>query len=206
MGLGLTQFDYAVLIILAVSAIVGFVRGAAREVVTVLAFLLAAVAAMVGLRYAGPIGRKAIDPDWAGNVAAVVVVFLVVYIVLRMLGAGLVRRVKDAETLGALDRSVGLAFGLLRAAVFLGALNLMFNAATPPDRVPAWISQAKLYPLTTASARLLTAFAPKGVDLAGRLKPAIEGAVRDRAGDRKSGQGYDARERREIDELVEKSR
>ena len=53
----MTQFDYIVIAILAISGIVGFIRGAAREVVTVLAFLLAAMAAMFGLRFAGPIAR-----------------------------------------------------------------------------------------------------------------------------------------------------
>lgn len=202
----MTQFDYIVIGVLALSALFGFIRGAAREVVTVIAFLLAAMAAMFGLRYAGPIARAAINPDWAGNVAAVVVVFLAVYIVLRLLGAGLVQRVKDTEVLGALDRSVGLGFGLVRALVFLGALNLAFNAATPPERVPTWISQAKLYPLTTACGRLLAAFAPKGMDLAGRLKPTFDKAVDDGARDSGAAGGYDARDRREIDDLVEKTR
>ncbi|HEY3694962.1 CvpA family protein [Phenylobacterium sp.] len=202
----MTQFDYIVIAVLAISAIFGFIRGAAREVVTVLAFLLAAMAAMFGLRFAGPVARAAINPDWAGNVAAVVVVFLAVYITLRLLGAGLVRRVKDAEVLGTLDRSIGLGFGLVRALVLLGALNLAFNAATPPERVPAWISGAKLYPLTTASGRLLAAFAPKGMDLAGRLKPAFAKAADDGGGDSKAAGGYDARDRREIDDLVEKTR
>lgn len=200
----MTQFDYVVLMILGVSALAGFLRGAAREMVTVLAFLLAAVAAMFGLRYAGPIGRAAIDPDWAGNVAAIVGVFLAAYIVLRLLGAALARRVQDDHIMGPLDRSVGLAFGLVRGFVFLGALNLFFNAATPPERAPTWITQAKFYPATTAAARLLVAFAPKGLDLAGRLKPAFDQAVRDGAGDSTARGVYDARGR--SDGPVEKSR
>ena len=202
----MTQFDYAVLIILAVSALVGFVRGAAREMVTVLAFVLAAMAAMYGLRFAGPVGRSLIDPDWAGNVAAVVAVFLVVYILLRLMGAALARRIKDDQVMGPLDRSVGLGFGLLRGFVFLGAMNLLFNAATPPERIPPWISGAATYPLTTVAGRVLATFAPKGVDVAGRLKPALDKAVKDGAGDRPAAGGYDAREREGLDILVEKSR
>ena len=202
----MTQFDYAVLIVLAISALVGFVRGAAREMVTVLSFVLAAMAAMYGLRYAGPIGRSLIDPDWAGNVAAVVAVFLVVYIALRLMGAALARRIKDDQVMGPLDRSVGLGFGLLRGFVFLGAMNLLFNAATPPERVPPWISAAATYPMTTAAGRVLAAFAPQGMGVAGRLKPAFDKAVKDGAGDSPDRGGYDARERKGLDILVEKSR
>ena len=191
----MTQFDYVVLAILAVSAIAGFIRGAAREVVTVMAFLLAAIAAMFGLRYAGPVARAAIDPDWAGNVAAIVGVFLIAYIVLRLLGAALTRRIQGNQLMGPLDRSVGFGFGLVRGLVFLGALNLFFNAATPAERAPAWITQAKLYPMTTTAGRILVAFAPKGMDLAGRLKPAFDQAVRDGAGDSAAHGAYDARDR-----------
>ncbi|MDP3176205.1 MAG: CvpA family protein, partial [Phenylobacterium sp.] len=143
---------------------------------------------------------------WAGDVAAVLATFVVVYIVLRLFGASLARRIKGAEVLGMLDRSVGLGFGLVRALVVLGAFNLFFNAATPPERVPRWISGATLYPLTTAAGRVLITFAPKGRDLAGRLKPAFDDAVSDGTRDTPAREGYDARERGDIDDLVEKAR
>jgi membrane protein required for colicin V production len=201
-----TQFDYAVLAILALSALVGFWRGAAREIVTVMAFVLAALAALFGLRYVAPIGRGAIDPDWAGEVVAAVVVFLAVYIVLRLMGAALAQRVKDSQVMGPLDRSIGLGFGLVRAVVFLGALSLLFHAATPPERIPPWISKASLYPMTTAAGRALAAVAPKGLAMAKRARPAVDDAVRDSRGDSRNPQGYDARERQSLDILVEEAR
>lgn len=198
----MTQFDYLALAVILVSAVAGWMRGAAREMVTVVSFLLSAMIAMFALRYSGPIARQAINPDWAGNVVAVAAVFLVVYIALRLLGAGLARKVQATNVLGTLDRTVGVGFGLIRALIVLGAFSLLFNAATPPERIPRWISGAVLYPMTTAAGQMLKAFAPKGMDVAGRLKPAFDEAGRDKAG----GEGYDARERNRIDDLVEKSR
>lgn len=202
----MTLFDWIALGLLVISGLMGFFRGAVREMVTVLAFLAAGAAAMATMKISGPIARGFIHPDWAANVAGVLVVFLIVYIALRLLGAGLADRIQRTQVLGMLDRSVGLGFGLVRAVIVLGAFNLAFNAATPPERVPRWISEAKLYPLSTAAARAIQQFAPKGMDLAGRLKPAFEGAVRDGVGDRNVTGGYDARERGGLDDLVEKSR
>lgn len=202
----MTLFDIIALSLLAVSGIAGFVRGGAREMVTVLALIGAAIVSVYALRYTGPLARQAIDPDWTANVAAILVVFVVVYIVLRLTGGGLAKTIQATEVLGFLDRSVGLGFGLLRALVVLGAFNLAFNAATPADRVPQWISGAALYPLTTAVAQVLKAFAPKGLDMAGRLKPAIADVVNDGDSDSSAGRGYDARDRSGIDDLVEKSR
>jgi len=201
-GIDVTQFDYIALAVILISAIAGWMRGAAREMVTVGSFLLAAVLALYGLRYSGPLARQAIHPDWAANVVAGGLVFLVAYVVLRLLGAGLARKVQATNVLGTLDRTVGLGFGLIRALIVLGAFNLVFNAATPPERVPHWISGATLYPMSTAAGQMLKAFAPKGLDMAGRLKPSLDNAGRDND---RSG-GYDARERSGIDDLVEKSR
>lgn len=202
----LTLFDYVALAILALSGLVGFFRGAAREMITVLAFLAAAALAIFGLRFTGPMARQTIDPDWAANVGAVLFVFVIAYVILRLIGSALARRIQTAQVIGTLDRSIGLGFGLVRALAVLGAFNLLFNAATPPERVPRWISGAVLYPLTTSAAQVLKAFAPKGLVMAGRFKPALDDALRDGARDSAHGQSYDARERGGIDDLVEKSR
>ena len=72
----MTLFDIIALSLLGVSALVGFVRGALREVTTVVAFVIAAFAAVFGLRFAGPLARAALHPAWLGNVTALLVVAL----------------------------------------------------------------------------------------------------------------------------------
>lgn len=207
---GLPWFDIIVLAVLLTSAAFGFFSGATREMVRALSFILAAVIAIYGLRWTGPIGRGAIDPDWAGTVVAGLVVFVLVYATLRITGGAMVQGVQGAHVLGVLDRSIGLGFGLLRALVVLGALMLAFQAATPADRVPKWMTGAAFYPLTNGAAQLLKAFAPKGLDMADKLAPSLQEAVRDGSaterGDSRGAQGYDPRERRSLDDLVEKSR
>lgn len=200
----MTLFDIIALAVLVVSAIVGFFRGAFREMMTVVAFVAAALLAGYGLRFVGPPMRAWLDPDWTGSVAAVVIVFVVSYIALRMAGAVLASRIHANEAAGTLDRTVGLGFGLIRALVVLGAFQLMLVAATPPERMPAWITSASLYPLTQRVGEVLKTFAPKGLDIADRMKPAFEQAVRD--GTRDPGEGYDAKARGKIDDLVERSR
>lgn len=198
----LTLFDIIALSLLAISGGVGFFRGGVREMVNVAALIVAALVAVVSLPIFGPMARAVVQPGWAGNAAAAIVVFLVIYLSVRLLGGELAQRIQATDVLGLLDRSVGLGFGLIRALIVLGAFNLAFNAATPRERIPKWISGAALYPLTTAAAEVLKTFAPKGLDMADKLKPAIVDAVRDSTG----AQGYDARDRGGIDDLVEKSR
>lgn len=203
-------FDIVVFAIVAVSALVGFVRGAVREMVTAFAFILAAAISMFGLRWTGPIGRQLVDPDWAGAVGAGVIVFILAYATLRITGGQLAKGIQNIQVLGLLDRTVGLGFGLIRALIVLGVFHLVFHAATPADRVPRWMTESMAYPMTTSAAVVLKSIAPKGLDLAGRLRPALESAVHDGAatggGDSAESRGYDPAQRGGLDDLVEKSR
>jgi membrane protein required for colicin V production len=210
MGLGLTQFDAIVLILLAISAAMGFFRGAMLEIVSLIALVVAAGAAIFGLSTAAPYARKLIHLDWLATAAALIVVFVVVFALIRLIGAIIARQIQQTDFLGALDRSVGLLIGLARGLIVLGALTLMFNAATPKDLQPHWIVGSTTWPLAQTMGKLLVAAAPRGMDIAGRLKPAFDralhGAAHDAMDDRLKSEGYDARQRGEIEDLVEKSR
>jgi membrane protein required for colicin V production len=209
-GLGFTQFDAIVLVLLVISAAIGFARGAMLEIVSLFALVAAAAAAVFGLHETAPFARRIIHPDWLGTTAALVGVFVIVYLLIRGVGAIIVRQLQEAEFMGVLDRSLGLALGLGRGLLVLGALNLMFNAATPKDLQPHWIVGSTTWPLAQNMGRLLTAMAPQGMDIAGRLKPAFDkawhDAKHDAVDDRLKSEGYDARQRSEIEDLVEKSR
>jgi membrane protein required for colicin V production len=210
----MTQFDLLVFVLLAVSAAIGFARGAAREIAAFVALVGAAALAIFTLTPSARLARHFVHTEWLAAGCALVVVFLAAYIVLRMVGGTVARRVQETRFIGALDRSVGLAIGLVRGLIVLGALNLMFNAATPKDLQPHWIMGAVTWPLAQDMGKALKAMAPKGLDIAGRLKPAFgravhdaaRDAVRDALDDRLKSEGYDARQRGEIEDLVEKSR
>lgn len=214
----MTLFDVIAGLILIVSALVGFARGALREVTTVVALVAAAFVALVALRFTGPLARTAIHPAWAATVAALIIVFLAVYVALRVLGASLTRSVHNVSALGGVDRAVGGAFGLVRGLFALGVLVVLFNMVTPPERAPAWITKAALYPLSEASANVLRSLAPRGSALTQWLRPAIKHAVEaedsDQSGEAQSsaesgqsgGIGYSDSARKGLDDAVEKSR
>ncbi len=208
----MTLFDIIAVLILVVSAVMGFVRGAAREVFTVAAFILAVVIAVLSLRFTGAMARHALHPNVLANAVAILGVFIVAYILLKVLSSGLVKRIHEAEALGGIDRTLGAVVGLVRALAVLGVFYLVFNAATPSERVPSWIKDAKLYPVAGASGRLLMKLAPEGSAVAGQVAPVLAGAVKDGSADTvdapssRPGAGYDDKSRKSVDDLVEKTR
>lgn len=215
----MTLFDLIAGLVLAASALMGFLRGATREVTTAVALVLAAIIAVMGLRFTGPIARHAIGTPWMANVAALLILFVAVYIILRLIGGALTRGVQQTGLSG-LDRTLGLALGLTRGLIVIGGLVLLIDAASPAARVPEWITKAKLYPLADASGALLRVFAPQGWKLAGQVAPPIANAVLDTtpsasdqstnetepASPSKRDSGYSTAQRKALDVLVEKSR
>lgn len=205
----MTPFDIIAGLLLLVSGVTGWIRGASRELTSALSFVFAAAIALFGLRISGPIFRKLMDPDWAATGAAVLVVFVVFFLIFRLIGGRLTATLQESSA-GMLDRAIGATFGVIRACVVLGVFNLLLHLATPPDRMPHWVEDSMFYPLSEASGEVLKVFAPKGKALAGKLAPAIKDAVHEggdnTSGEKSSGKGYDEDQRRKLDDLVEKSR
>jgi membrane protein required for colicin V production len=209
----MTLFDYIVGALLLISGVMGFARGATREVTAVIAFVLAAVIAVFGLRYTGSIAQHAIHPAWLADAAAILGLFIIAYIVLRLIGGALSRGVRTAG-LSSLDRALGFAIGLVRGLVVIGVVSLLIGAAMPPERLPVWISQAKLYPLALAAGDGLRTFGPKGLEMAHTIAPDMDEAPppppetapekHRRAPTR--DKGYSDSQRKALDDLVEKSR
>jgi membrane protein required for colicin V production len=173
----MSLFDLGAGLVLIVSALIGWIRGATREVATVLALVAAAVLSLVALRYSGPVARHAIHTPWLANIAAILMVFAAVYILLRVAASAMTRRIQQTSGLGGVDRTVGAGIGVARALVVLGLANLTINAIVPAERMPAWISGAFLYPVSTASAAALRAFAPQGAALAKQAFPVVGHAI-----------------------------
>lgn len=170
----MTLFDIVAGLILCVSALIGFARGAVKELVGLFAFILAAMASVFLLPFSGRLARHLAHPAWAASAAAVIVVFVIAYIALRVLGASVSSALRRQATLGMMDRGVGFGFGVVRALVAFGMFFLAFNAVTPPDLQPAWITRSAFYPVSRTSGRMLASIAPPGLKAMGGLGRALK--------------------------------
>ena len=190
------MFDLIVALILVVSAIVGLARGAVRELVAVLAFIFAVVIAVAALRFTLPMTLNVIPLVWVAEAAAILIVFAAAFILLKVAGAGLTNAVKATPIVGSADRIIGLGFGLIRGLIVVGLFNLLLTAATSAERMPEWVTGARLYKVSAAAASLLKVIAPKGFAVAGKVGPAlskaVKGAARDSLQDNDSDAGYEA--------------
>lgn len=138
----MTWVDLAVLGVLAISALLAFMRGLVREVLGIGAWIGAIFVAIEAMPTARNIARQWItEPVWV-DPAAFLSVFLVTLIVLsivaRLIG-GLVR----GSVLGGVDRTLGLVFGLARGAALVILAYILAGLVEPMDRWPTPVLEAR---------------------------------------------------------------
>jgi len=154
--------DIIVVTIIALSALFGFIRGFLREVLSIGAWILAGVAAYFGLPYLKPFARQYISHELIADVATGIAIFLVVLVVASVIGHAITRKVRDSS-LGPLDRSLGVLFGLARGAVIVSIALLICDNFYAADNRPEWLKNARTLPVVQIGADFMRQFVPASV-------------------------------------------
>jgi membrane protein required for colicin V production len=161
----LTAFDVAVILVVGLSMLVAFLRGAVRELLTIGTWLGAGVVAFYGFPYARELARRTMETEWLADAAALCVVFVVPLIAFKVAAAAFADHVQGGRVETA-DRVAGMAFGIVRGAVVVCAAYLALTVLVAREEHPDWIKNALVLPYVEDGAALLSRLFPE--DLAGR--------------------------------------
>lgn len=158
----MTLFDGIVIAVLLISSVLAFLRGFTSEVLSILAWVVGALAALWLFPYGTPIFREFISPDWLAAVASALVIFVAGYLLVAAFTARwaghLLGLFDQAEML---DKTLGFLFGLVRGLLIVTIAYLFFAWLVPnPAEQPDWIRNARLRPLVEKSAATLFTLAP----------------------------------------------
>jgi membrane protein required for colicin V production len=136
----MTWLDYAVLGVFGVSIVWGAWRGLVRELIAILGWVIAFLAANL---FAGPLGEampQAIPTPELRVAAAFVAVFVAALVLAGLLGL-LLSKIVKAVGLGGLDRLLGALFGAARGVLLVLAAALLAGLTSAP-RQPFWRDSA----------------------------------------------------------------
>jgi membrane protein required for colicin V production len=147
---GFSYLDVALLAILALSGMVAMYRGLTREVLSILSWLAAAGACVFFvLKYkeeARGIADQFHAPVLVAQVAIGGIIFLIVLIIVHLITARISDTVLDSRV-GAIDRILGLLFGLARGFVLV-VIPFMFyeSFVDKPEQQYPWVRDAMSRP------------------------------------------------------------
>ena len=155
--------DILVVLIVIVSALLAFGRGAAREVLGIGAWIGAGVATFFAFPHTRPIARDLIPSSMLiADVVAGLAVFIVVLVILTIINQIISGRIQRSRG-GALDRTLGFIFGLLRGAALVCIAYMLFGSVVQRSDWPPWVDEARTLPYITQGVAALREVVPEEV-------------------------------------------
>jgi membrane protein required for colicin V production len=154
----MTWLDYAVVGVFAVSLVVGAWRGLVREILSILGWVIAFLAANLLAGPLGPVMPQAIPSPELRIAVAYVAVFVASLMVTALLGL-LLSKLLKAAGLGGVDRMLGALFGAARGLLIVLAAALLAGLTSAP-RQDFWRDSAS-GPLLVQAAQVLKPLLPQ---------------------------------------------
>lgn len=217
--------DLAVITVLVLSGLLALLRGFVAEVFSIVAWVGALAVGVYGYKPATPIVVEwtGIDGPLGELIAGGVlfVVALIVFMILARLASGALQM----AGLGAVDRSLGFLFGLVRGAILVCVAYLLVLWAEPdPQDHPTWLTEAKSLPLIVSGSDMLVTLVPEHLRSqadteAARVRRKAEDEAREALKERllsptprtetanpdapQSDQGYTDKERQELNRAIQ---
>ncbi len=156
----ITLLDIVLIVVMLVSGLLAMVRGFMREVLSITAWALAAVATLYSYAKLLPYAKQYFNNDIVAAVAVVGGVFLVTLLVVSVLTVRISDMVLDSRV-GALDRTLGFLFGLGRGLVIVVVAFLFFTWLVPERSQPEWVKSAKSRVVLTGTGQWLMSMLPE---------------------------------------------
>ena len=128
----MNELDWAVLIVVGLSTIVGVTRGVIREILSIVGWVIGIVFA---LKWSPELAEKipldSLGPSIRTILAAVIIAVCCVFAI-GLLGI-LLRKMLEAAHISAEDRVLGSVFGFLRGVVFVCAVVFLAGMTSAPQ-------------------------------------------------------------------------
>jgi membrane protein required for colicin V production len=150
--------------IMIISGLLALMRGFTREVLSLIAWGAAAVAAYFAIHSKELIGFAAqyLQPDIVAKIAVAGTAFLIVLIVVSLISVKLSDVVVDSAA-GAFDRTLGFFYGLGRGLVLVVIAYLFYGWLIPIDRQEEWVKNARSLPVIKSVGEVILSLVPPDI-------------------------------------------
>jgi membrane protein required for colicin V production len=147
--------------IMLVSGLLALMRGFTREVLSLVAWVAAALATYIAVKQPALVALAIpyVEKPPLPQIAVGAIVFIVVLIVFSLVGVKVSDKVVDSSA-GAFDRSLGFVYGLGRGFVLITIAYLFYGWLVPLERQGDWVRNASSLPLIKSVAEIMLPYMP----------------------------------------------
>ena len=198
-------FDFILIGIMVVSGLLALARGFTREVLSLVAWGLAAAAAYFAQKQKVLLDLVTphVDKPVLAQVAVAAVAFILVLIIVSVISVKISDRVVDSRV-GAFDRTLGFFYGLARGLVLVAIAYLFYGWLLPTDKQEDWVRNAVSLPFVRTVSNTMLGFMPP--DIAKSLTNSTQGNSTEAPADAPvtgSNTGYQSGQTKGMGNLIE---
>ena len=156
----ITLLDIVLIAVMLISGLLAMVRGFMREVLSIIAWVLAAGATLYAYAKLLPGATAYFNSSVIAKAAVVGGVFLVTLLAVSVVTVKISDMVLDSRV-GALDRTLGFLFGLARGLVIVVVAFQFFSWLVPDRSQPEWVRSAKSRVVLAGTGQWLMSMLPE---------------------------------------------
>ncbi len=155
----ITLLDVVLIAVMLISGLLAMIRGFIREVLSIIAWVLAAAVTLYSYNKLLPAATAYFNSDLIAKATVVGGVFLVTLLVVSIITVRISDMVLDSRV-GALDRTLGFLFGLGRGLIIVVVAYGFFDWLVPAKSQPTWVTDAKSRVFLASTADWLRSMSP----------------------------------------------
>jgi membrane protein required for colicin V production len=159
----ITLLDVLLLVVMLISGLLAMIRGFMREILSIAAWGLAALATLYAYPRLLPTVKQYVNSDMIAAGATVGGVFLLTLLVVSIITVRISDMILDSR-IGALDRTLGFLFGLGRGLIIVVVAFVFFAWLVPPTKQPDGVRNAKSRVVLENTGEWLQALLPQDMD------------------------------------------
>jgi membrane protein required for colicin V production len=156
----ITLLDIVLLVVMLISGLLAMIRGFMREVLSIAAWGVAALATLYAYSRLLPTVKQYVNSDIVAAAITVIGVFLITLLVISIVTVRISDMILDSRV-GALDRTLGFMFGLGRGLIIMVVAYLFFAWLVPDRSQPEWVKSAKSKVVLQSTGQWLVSMLPE---------------------------------------------
>lgn len=156
----INNLDVVILILVGISGLIALSRGLIKEVLSIIGWVLSALAVIFLLPFFTKITGQYIDNGLISGIVSalfILILFMVIWIIITDNMVGKIRSSK----LSGIDRILGLFFGIMRAFLLVVLVNILISWCVPEEHQPEFMQKSKYFKIAGNFAKPIESLIPQ---------------------------------------------
>ena len=155
--------DIILVAIMIFSGLLAMLRGLTREMLSIMSWALSALVTLLAFTNFRGLVESEIEPKMLADALLIGVTFIVSLILFSLLTANVSERVLDSRV-GAIDRTLGFVYGLVRGLILVVIAYLIVGQIVDRQTMPKWVTQARSLTLIESTGDTIKSLVPDNPD------------------------------------------